>query len=180
MILKPSTNVSFDCYVDASHAGDWNRNTAASNPDTARSRTGFVISYANCPITWQSRMQTEIALSSTEAEYIALSQAMREVLPLIALMKEAKKKGLFHRIMIPRFHCKIFEDNSGALEMARTPKMRPRTKHLNVKYHFFREHVKSGIVSIHQIPTETQIADIFTKPLSQESFERHRQQLLHW
>jgi hypothetical protein len=60
--------------------------TASSDPSTARSRMGYVITCAGCPMHWSSNMQTEIALSTTEAEYIALSQAMREVLPIIWLM----------------------------------------------------------------------------------------------
>ena len=69
-------------------------------------------------------------------------------------------------------HCQAFEDNSGALEMARSPKMRPRTKHLKIKYHHFREAVEAGDVSIHPVSTEDQLADIFTKPLAINNFIR--------
>ena len=81
---------------------------------------------------WSSKMQTEIALSTTEAEYIALSQAMREVLPIIWLMEEAKQIGIPVLNATPKVHCKVFEDNVGAIEIATVPKMRPRTKHLNI------------------------------------------------
>jgi hypothetical protein len=63
------------------------RCSTSSDPSTARSRMGYIITYAGCPMHWSSKMQTEIALSTTEAEYIALSQAMREVLPIIWLME---------------------------------------------------------------------------------------------
>jgi hypothetical protein len=99
-------------------------------------------------------MQTEIALSSTEAEYIALSQAMREVLPIIWLMKEAMHQGVPVLNATPRVHCKVFEDNAGAIEIAIVPKMRPRTKHLNIKYHHFTEEVRKGTISIYHTKTE--------------------------
>ena len=145
---------------------------------TARSRMGYVISYAGCPMLWASKMQTEIALSSTEAEYMALSQAMREVIPLMELMKEAQKMNFPITPNIPRVHCRIFEDNSGAIEIAKVPKMRPRTKHLNIKYHHFCNHVKRGLISVHQVSTTEQIADIFTKPLGELLFEDIAEALL--
>jgi hypothetical protein len=168
--------------VDASHAGEWRKQGADTEHDatTAKSRTGYVLLYAGCPIIWASKLQTEIALSSTEAEYIALSTAMREVIPLLNLMKEAQEQGLPTNIKKSEVHCKIFEDNSGALEMARAPKMRPRTKHINIKYHHFLEHVSSGLLSLHAITSEQQIADIFTKPLADALFTNHRKNISGW
>ena len=81
---------------------------------------------------------------------------------------------------VPRVLCKVFEDNSGALEMARTPKMRPRTKHLNIKYHHFREAVQNGLVTIHSVDTTQQWADIFTKPLGYELFIKFRLAIMGW
>jgi hypothetical protein len=99
-------------------------------------------------------------MSLTESEYILLSQSLREVFPLMELAKELAHAGFNLGTKIPRVHCKAFEDNSGALEMARTPKMRPRTKYLNIKYHHFREAVEEGQVTIHSIGTKDQLADI--------------------
>jgi hypothetical protein len=81
LILRPQEE-SFDCWVDASHASEWSSISAIDEPNTTRWRMGYTICYAGCPMLWASKMQMEIALSSTEAEYIALSQSMREVLPL--------------------------------------------------------------------------------------------------
>ena len=67
IILNPRDH-SFDCWVDADFVGNWDRVNADVDPSTAKSRTGFVITYAGCPITWASKLQTEIALSTTEAE----------------------------------------------------------------------------------------------------------------
>ena len=77
-------------------------------------------------------------------------------------------------------YCKAFEDNSGALELARAPKMRPRTKHINLVYHHFREYVHRKEIIIHPIRTDDQLADIFTKPLGQNIFTKHRYSILQW
>jgi hypothetical protein len=134
----------------------------------------------NCPIIWASGLHTEIAMSSTESEYISLSQSLQEVLPMMKLVKELARAGFKLGTKTPQVHCKAFEDNSGALEMARTPKMRPSTKHLNIKYHHFREAVEDGLVSIHSIGTKDQLADIFTKPLPTQTFCELRKRIMGW
>ncbi len=73
----------------------------------------------------------------------------------------------------PYVYCKVFEDNSGTLKLARLPMLRPRTKHINVSYHHFREHVRKGLIKIFPIDTKDQIADALTKPLAQNNFQRH-------
>jgi Reverse transcriptase (RNA-dependent DNA polymerase) len=171
---------SFTCYADADFAGLWDATTAEKDSSTACSRSGYVILHNNCPIVWASWLQTEIAMSSTESEYISLSQSLREVLPLMELARELSDAGFNLGVSTPKIHCKAFEDNSGALEMARTPKLRPRTKHLNIKYHHFREAVEDGSVSIHSISTENQLADIFTKPLPVIPFAKLRLKIMGW
>ena len=157
-----------------------NNKTVSSDPSTARSRMGYIITYAGCPMHWSSKMQTEIALSTTEAEYITLSQAMREVLPIIGLMEEAKQQGIPVMNATPKIHCKVFENNAGAIEIANVPKMRPRTKHLNIKYHHFREELRKGTISIYHTRTEDQIADIFTKPLPEVPFVKFKEKMMGW
>ena len=144
LIMKPDKS-GLECWVDSAHASEWSNKTASNDPCTARSRMGYVISYAGCPMHWASKMQTEIALSTTEAEYIALSQSMREVLPIMWLLQEAHDHGIPVLTNPPKIHCKVFEDNAGAIEIAKVPKMRPRTKHLNIKYHHFREESRKGL-----------------------------------
>jgi hypothetical protein len=169
LIFDPRED-SFDCWVDASHASEWSSSSAMDDPNTARARMGYKFCYAGCPMTWASKMQTEIALCSTEAEYIALSQFMREVFPIMWLLEDAQKKGIKINAKPCKVHCKIFEDNEGAIEIAKVPKMRPSTKHLNIKYHHFREEVKKRTVSIYHVATGEQIADILTKPLDETLF----------
>jgi hypothetical protein len=179
VILNPREN-SFECYVDADFCGNWNPETAIDDPSTAKSRTGYVIKYAGCPIVWQSKLQTEVTLSTTEAEYVALSTALRDVTSLMYLLQEARQHGIPNIHHLAKVHCRVFEDNSGALELARVPKMRPRTKHLNVKYHHFREHVRKGLISVHPISTLDQQADIYTKPLPQDLFQKFRFEIFGW
>eukprot|EP00957_Ditylum_brightwellii_P066929 5079553-Ditylum_brightwellii.AAC.1 len=75
--MRPDLNRGLEVYVDASFAGEWNSENS-EEPTSVLSRTGYIIKYANCLIVWTPKLQTEIALSTTEAEYVALSQAMRE------------------------------------------------------------------------------------------------------
>ena len=122
MILSP-TKESFECWADASHAGEWNHADAMLDATTAKSRMGYMIFYAGCPILWASKLQTKIALSSTESEYITLSQALHEVIPLTSLIKEAQKHGIDVHTNQAKVQCTMFEDNTGAAEIARVPKM---------------------------------------------------------
>ena len=85
MIFTPGGDKGLECYVDADFAGGWDK-ADSGNPETVLSRSGYVLMYANCPVLWCSKLQTEIALSTTEAEYIALSQSMREVIPFMTLL----------------------------------------------------------------------------------------------
>ena len=170
IIFKPDNNLTeVICYVDADFAGNYDKEYS-DDPCSVKSRSGCIILYANCPLIWYSRLQTEIALSTTEAEYIALSQGTREVLPIRSLLLE-----LNEILELPKSNmvikCTVFEDNQSAKELAICPKNRPRTKHIAVKYHHFREHVAKGIIHVKHTPTTEQLADIFTKPLTLNVFE---------
>lgn len=175
--LHPRRNQGFECYADADFSGNWMKEYAQFDPTTAKSRSGWVILYANCPILWASKLQGQVALSTTEAEYISLSTALRDVLPLMELCNEMHAHGFDTYHDKPRVYCKAFEDNSGALELARLPKMRPRTKHINCSYHHFREAVRKGEVSIFPCDTLDMLADMLTKPLPQNLLVKHRKRV---
>jgi hypothetical protein len=183
LTLRPG-DPTMECYVDADFAGTWTKEYS-DDSSTALSRTGFVINFAGCPVVWASKMQTEIALSTTEAEYIALSAAMRDVIPVRALLNELSDHGLIQHIGTSKVRCTVFEDNASCLELALAPKMRPRTKHINIKYHHFRSHIHSdqnpdGTITIQHVGTKDQTADIFTKPLTIVPFEHLRAKLMGW
>jgi len=165
--------------VDADFVGNWNPKEGQYR-DTARSRHGYIVTYAGVPITWKSQLQGEICLSSTESEYTGLSYALREVIPIMELLKEMKQLGFPVQSSTAKVHCRVFEDNSGALEMATIHKYRPRTKHLCVKLHHFRDYIVRKEISVHAIDTLEQPADFLTKALSLELFAKHRRLVLGW
>ena len=117
---------------------------------------------------WTSKLQTQIALITTEAEYMALSSALHETIPLIQLVKEMGEQLIVSISQYAKVYCKCFGDSSGALELAKTPKLCPRTKHINIIYHHFRDAVKNGLIEIFAIETKDQIADILIKPPQSE------------
>ena len=175
---RPDRSKGLECYADADFAGGWDRGDS-ENPENVMSRTGYLLTYAGCPVIWCSKLQTEIALSTMEAEYIALSQAMRSVIPLIQLMDELKEMIPFYN-PTPEVRCKLFEDNRSCIIVAESARLTPRTKHIAIKYHHFREYVKSGEVKIFPVSTHEQLADIFTKPLDEGQFKYLRSKFLRW
>jgi hypothetical protein len=179
LILEPDVTQGFECYVDADWAGTWNADYAG-DPAAVLSRTGFIIKYTGCPLVWGSKMQTLIALSTTEAEYIALSTALCEVITLMNLLKELRSRGIDVPFTKPKVHCKVFEDNAACIELAKTHKMRPRTKHLAVRLHHFRDHVVLGNISIEHVPSKEQEADALTKPLARDLFQYLRKRFMGW
>ncbi len=106
--------------------------------------------YAGCPITWAPQLQTEIALSSIESKFIGLSIALQTTIPLMELVKELKLQGFNMVSTKPIIHCQVLEDNSGALETAKVPKMHSHTKHINIKYHHFRDLLIEGSPTCNQ------------------------------
>ena len=180
LILKADKSKSFEVHVDCDFAGNWVREDAMNDPSTAKSRTGFIISYGGCPVIWASRLQTEVVLSTTESEYVGLSESLRIAIVMMNLLSEMKSFGIPIIKTTPTVFCRLFEDNAGAIHLAKIPKMRPRTRHINQKYHHFREWVKSGLIDILPIDTLDQPADLMTKPLDLASFVKHRFAIMGW
>jgi hypothetical protein len=140
------------------------------DPSTAKSQSGWIIFYPQCPIIWASKLQSRGALSLTEAEYIAISMALYDDIPIMKLLGKMKN-NCFHIICTqPTVFCKVFQDNYGALEFAHLPKLLPRTKHINVCYYHFQEHKWLGLIKIPPICTEDQAVDMLTKPLTKNLF----------
>ncbi len=106
-----------------------------------------------------------------------MSQALHGIIPVMNLLQKMRERDFQVICNEPYVYCKVFEDNSGALELARLPKLHPRTKHINVCYHHFREHVLKGLIKIFSIDTKDQIADVLTKPLAQNNFQRHHRSM---
>ena len=119
-------------------------------------------------------------MSSTESEYTGLSYALREAIPVIETLKELRKAGFKVGMNVPQIKCKVYEDNSGALEIATNHKFRPRTKHINNKLHHFRDYVTRGEISIVRISTKEQLADMLTKPVTEDILTNLRKKVMGW
>lgn len=135
-------------YVDA----DW-----ASDTEDRKSVSGFAFFVFGNLVSWSSKKQTTVATSSSEAEYIALSSAVSEAIWLSGILNDLNLKRSCDPVT-------IFEDNQGCIGMAKNCESK-RSKHIDVKHHFIRDHVSNGSVKIEYVKTEDQLADIFTKPM---------------
>lgn len=134
-------------YVDS----DW-----GSNESDRKSTTGFLFKvFERCTVAWNTRRQNTVAASSTEAEYIALFECVREAMWLKSLLTSISVS-----ITKPIV---IFEDNMGCIHIANNPVNHRKSKHIDIKCHFTREKIHNGDIIIRYIPTEKQQADIFTK-----------------
>lgn len=138
-------------YSDA----DW-----GSDTDSRRSCTGYVFLYANGAITWQSTRQSTVALSSTEAEYMALAAAVQEATWLKQLYYEIACED--HGPLIIR--C----DNTSTIKLAKSDGYRKRTKHIDIKYHYQREKIEGNLIKVEYLETSKMVADSLTKAVSKE------------
>jgi hypothetical protein len=148
-------------YVDADHARD---------PDSRRSVTGYMFILADGPVSWNSKQQASVALSSMEAEYMAASAACQEAVWLDRVLKELGNTN--NNAII------LFEDNKSCIQFSKNNSIHKRSKHIDQRYHYIRELVAANRVKLEYIPTEQNIADIFTKPLTSERFIKLRDQFM--
>lgn len=148
-------------FTDADWAGDsYDR----------KSTTGYLFMMGSTPITWNSKKQPTVALSSTESEYMAITEGTKEALWLRRLFGELKVQN-------PQDSTFIYGDNQGSLNLSHNPIYHGRTKHIEVRHHFIREKILSGEINLEYVPTDEQLADIMTKALGRTAFERLRNQL---
>jgi hypothetical protein len=168
-------------YVDADFAGLWPHEDK-QDPSCVKSRTGFVICISNCPVVWVSKLQSEISLSTMEAEYNALSFAMRSVLPFKSTVHAIANGISLSEYQLTTFRTTVWEDNAGALVLANMEpgRITPRSKHYAIKYHWFRSHLKPNNITIQKINTDEQKADILTKGLKLATFQIVRKLLCGW
>ena len=157
------------CYVDSDWAGD---------VDARKSTTGYVLTLAKGAVCWSSKRQSTTALSSTEAEYIAISSAVREVIFLPRLLDELKLPQAKRYATSPqRLELKpivVCNDNKGALRLTEETAVRPRTKHIEVRYHYAREQQSRGLIHVKYLPTDDMPADGLTKPLDKVKYKRFK------
>ena len=176
-IVKMSQEMNLECFVDADFAGLFKADPMVE-ATSAKSRSGYIIRFAGTPLIWKSKLQTRTALSTLEAEYIALSASLRAMIPLRRIILElAKAVPTIPQDFEAKFDCKLFEDNSGAFLLATNHQLTTRTKYFHVELHHFWENMNDGELKIFKIASLEQLADYFTKPLSRYLFEANRKKV---
>ena len=158
--VSDSENDKVVGFADADWAGD---------ADSCCSMSGYVFHIGSSTVRWCSRKQATVAKSATEAEYVSLSLATQEAIWLCRLIND-----LGNRMISPTL---MYEDNEGAIQLSRNPKVHNRTKHIDVCYHFIRERVASNEIVVTYCPTQDMMADIMTKGLPKGTFEKCRNSL---
>ena len=157
-LLFPSSNdLLIRAYCDADWTGD---------VEERRSTTGYVFFLGVGAISWNCRKQPTIALSTTEAEYMATSQCTKEAMWIRKLLEDV---GYVQENAMP-----IMCDNQGCIALAKNPKHHSRTKHIDVQHHFIREKLEEGVVILKYCPTEIMVADVLTKALARPRHEKLR------
>lgn len=148
LVFIKCNNLDLIAYADA----DW-----ANDPIDRKSYTGFVIKLGSNTVNWESRKQRCVAMSSTEAEYLAISDACKDILFI---------KQFWFEIMNRNIVCKLFNDNQSAQKILKSIQCHKRTKHIDIRYHFVRDLISKNCISVSYMPTTKMIADILTKALS--------------
>jgi hypothetical protein len=149
-------------------------------PNAARSRTRYIITLGGCPLLWKSQLQTEISLSTLEAEYNALSFAMRTLIPIKRLVVKIAKAISILKEIHANILSQVFEDNNGALIVTTKQCLTNCTKNFLVKWHFIRDEVKRSEIQVVKIDMNEQLGDFLTKGLPCESFEQNRIAIQGW
>jgi hypothetical protein len=142
----------FECYSDADHGGDLS---------TGRSTSGVLCLHSGAPISWMSQRQSSVAISTTEAEVVAASEAAREIIWIKRILTELDQLKAIPTLQI---------DNEAAIRLAQNPEFHRRTKHIRIRHFFVRELVTAGEIMVSKVDSEKQLADILTKPLFSTRF----------
>ena len=147
-----SQALELEGYCDADYAASEGR----------KSTMGFIFKLAGAAVSWMSKLEPMVAISSTEAEYMALLQAVKESIWIQRFLKELGRETVVKNVD------RIMEDNQGAIALAHNPEYHARTKHIDVQCHFVRECVEMGKVKLVYCPAEEMVADTLTKPLTRD------------
>ena len=148
LVFDGKANNGLCCWADS----DW-----ATDSDTRQSQMGYVFKLASSPVCWSSHTQKTVTLSSTEAEYMSLSDTARQIRWI---------QSLFGKMGFKITKTPLISNNMGSLFKASNPVVDKCTKHIDIKYHHILECVDTGIIDIFYIPTDDQVADILTKNLT--------------
>ena len=150
-----------ECDLYGFSDADW-----AGDADNRQSTSRYVFKVANSTVSWSSKKEATVTKSATGAEYVALSQATQEAIYLRKLLADLDCKADSPTV--------LKEDNQGAIELSRNPRFHNRTKHIDVAFHFIRERIASNDVKVVYCPSNDMLADIMTKELVRDRFQKLR------
>jgi hypothetical protein len=160
-LASTDENYIISAFCDSDYAGDY---------ETRRSTSGFIIYINGSPIAWKSKGQERVAYSSTEAEYIAMSNACKEIMFIIQLLQQLNVK-----VQLPAH---LHVDNMGAIYLSSSQMSSQRTKHIDIRHHGMKEYIEDGFIKIIFVRSEENDSDIFTKNLGNELHEKHGNKFL--
>lgn len=143
----------------------WSDADWAGDATTRRSTTGYVFLVNRAAVSWNSKLQPTVALSTTEAEYMALCAAIQEAMFLRQLLKD---------MGFPQPRTVLYEDNQGCVALSKNAMTSSRSKHIDIKFHYVREMVSAGNVEVIFCPTDQMLADSLTKALPEETLVKLR------
>ena len=149
------SELSPTAFVDADYGGCM---------DTRRSTSGYVFMMAGGAVTWSSKRQTTVALSTVEAEYVAMSRCAQQMVWMHSWLDEVQIEYTLPGL--------IKGDNRGAIALTKNTKDHGKVKHIDIRYHYIRDLLQSGSITIDQVPSANNLADLFTKPLPRDHHHR--------
>jgi hypothetical protein len=147
-------------YTDSDYAGD---------QDDRKSTSGYVFMLSSGAVSWSSKKQPVVTLSTTEAEFIAAASSVCQSVWLRRILQQLNHE--------PRKSTTIYCDNSSTIKLSKNPVLHGRSKHIDVQFHFLRELTKDEVVELIQCSSQEQVADIMTKPLKLDVFQNLRELL---
>lgn len=155
ILFKSNIKMNILGYSDADYGGDI---------DERKSTTGFLFMLGSSIISWSSERQKSVALSTTESEYVAAAQAVKELVWI---------KLLIQNLLIgANEKPNLYVDNQSAIRLIKNPEFHKRTKHIDIRYHFIRQKFEEGLFNLEYVKTELQLADILTKALCKQKFNK--------
>ena len=164
--------------MDADFAGLHGRDPQEM-PTSARSHTSYIMFFGGCQHLWKSKLQTETALSTFHAEYMALVTAMRQLIVVQWALQDIVA-CLLLKPKQPKIHATVHEDNASVHALANNQRLSDGSISLNTKYYFFWEWINDGMASMVKCSTDEQQADYMTKGLIPEKFEANRKKTQGW
>lgn len=156
------TNETLYGFVDADWGGD---------KLDRKSFTGYVLFQGKAPISWQSKKQPTVALSTAEAEYMAMTECSKEIVFMC---------NIHFEIFNDKIVADLYSDNKSAIDLAHNPILHGRTKHIGIRHHFIRDVVQNGYVKVKHVSTENMVADFLTKPLTKVKHQFCAKHVFTW